>query len=90
MSQLQMQREELEEDGRRIENDLRETEDGKWMLRSTIRHTSYMWVSFSAAQEEELMGQWLSLINERNGLERLTAELTLKWVLSDISCTVHM
>ena len=26
------------------------------------------------------MGQWLSLINERNGLERLTAELTLKWV----------
>ena len=39
MSQLEMQREELEEDGRRIENDLRDIEDGK---HPTILHTSYM------------------------------------------------
>ena len=32
------------------------------------------------------MGQWLSLVNERNGLEKLTAELTLKWV--NFTCSI--
>lgn len=33
---------------------------------------------FVGAQEDQLMKAWLSLVNERNGLVRKTAELSLK------------
>ena len=33
---------------------------------------------FVDAQEDQLMKSWLSLVNERNGLVRKTAELSLK------------
>lgn len=33
---------------------------------------------FAGAQEDQLMKSWLSLVNERNGLVRKTAELSLK------------
>ena len=33
---------------------------------------------FVGAQEDQLMKSWLTLVNERNGLVRKTAELSLK------------
>lgn len=35
---------------------------------------------YAAAEEDELMEQWLNLINERSGLEKRVAELILKLV----------
>ncbi len=32
----------------------------------------------AASQEEQFMRSWLQLVNERNGLVRKTAELSLK------------
>ena len=83
MSQLETQRDELEEDGREIEEALRDMKDS-----NIIFHMySCLWLYWNnlvdvcaAAEEDELMEQWLNLINERSGLEKRVAELTLKLV----------
>ena len=40
--------------------------------------TTLSFVLHAAGEEDDLMEQWLNLINERSGLEKLAAELTLK------------
>ena len=79
MSQLETQRDELEEDGREIEEALRDVKDRKYtQVCSSIRVN--LFCVCAATEEDELMEQWLNLINERSGLEKRVAELTLKLV----------
>ena len=78
MSQLERQYDELEEVGRDIENALRESEDCKLLIISAglvcFIHLSIL----VAVNEDHLMKSWIGLVNERNGLVRKTAELSLK------------
>ena len=79
MSQLERQYDELEEVGRNIENALRDADDGETMSSLwAVCSICMLPFCFVGAQEDQLMKSWLSLVNERNGLVRKTAELSLK------------
>lgn len=87
MSQLETQRDELEEDGREIEEALRDLKDCKYTSQLSVATVEIFTICLmyvhTAAEEDELMEQWLNLINERSGLEKRVAELTLKLVRND-------
>ena len=79
MSQLERQYDELEEVGRDIENALRDCEDSKFLFfLASVSFLAVVTLKYAGVQEDHLMKSWIGLVNERNGLVRKTAELSLK------------